>query len=154
MRVLLTLTVGLLMATGALAQEKKAAPTARFGVSTDLETYPQASAKQASASILKALERKRIDYMLAHLAEPGFIDTKVQEFGGKFDELVREATEHLNNDAKRTDEFRRFLKEGVVEESGTTAKVTLKDVPSRQITLRQIDGRWFMNNDVEAERKK
>lgn len=154
MRGLLTVTLGLVLASSALAQEKKPAPAVRYGVSPDLDTYPQASAKQAVTSILKAVERKRIDYLLAHLAEPSFVDTKVQEFGGKFDELVRETTDHLNSDVKRTDEFRRFLKEGSVEESGTTATVTLKDVPSRQVTLRQIDGRWFMNNDVEAGTKK
>lgn len=154
MRGLLTATAGLLIVTGAVAQEKKAAPAARHGVSADLATYAQSSAKEAVASILKAVERKRIDYLLAHLAEPTFVDAKVQELGGKFDELVREVTDHFNNDPKRADEFKRFMKEGTVEEAGTTAKVTLKDAPSRQVTLRQIEGRWYMNNDVEADKKK
>lgn len=154
MRIVVSLAVGLMLAGGVHAQEKKSAPVPRYGVSPDLETYPQTSAKQAVTSILKALDRKRIDYLLAHLAEPGFVDQKVAALGGRFDDLVREVTEHFNDDPKRADEFRRFLKEGAVEETGATAKITLKDVPSRQVTLRQIEGRWYMNNDVEVERKK
>jgi len=154
MRQLTAFAAGLVILSAAPAQEKKSAPLPRYGVAPDLDTYPQASAKQAVGSILKSLDRKRIDYLVAHLAEPGFVDEKVKAQLGNFDEVVREVTDHFNDDPKRTDEFRRFLKEGTLEESGTTAKVTLKDVPTRHITLRQIEGRWFMNNDVESEKGK
>jgi hypothetical protein len=154
MRTMTALTLGLLIVLVGAGQEKKPVPKARYGVAPDLETYPQATAKQALGSILKALDRKRIDYLMAHLAEPGFVDQKVQALGGRFDDFVREVTDHFNDDPKRTEEFRRFLREGAVDETGTTAKVTHKDVPTRQITLRQIEGRWYMNNDVEIERKK
>ena len=46
------------------------------------------------------------------------------------------------------------MKEGNVEETGTSAKATHKDFPNRQITLTQKDGRWFMNNENEGEKKK
>ena len=51
----------------------------------DLKTYPQATAKEALASVLKAVEAKRIDYLVAQLADPAYIDDRVQRlYGGKF----------------------------------------------------------------------
>jgi len=133
------------------AQDKKAEnPPPRYGVQSDLETYPQGSAKQTLASIAEAVRRTRIDYVLAHLTDPAFVDAKVAQFGGKFDDLVRSVNEHLN-DPKHRQEFLRFLKEGTVEESGTTAKVTLKDVPKRQMSLRKSGERWFLDDENRAE---
>ena len=136
------------------AQEKKAEPPApRFGVKADLEAYPQGSAKEVMKSIATALERTRTDYILAHLTDPVFVDSRVKEFKGDFEGLVRDTEEHLA-DPKRRQEFLRFLKEGTVEESGTTAKVTLKDVPKKQMSFRQTGGRWFLENESEAEKPK
>ena len=155
MRGVLTFALGFLVVALATAQDKKAdAPTARYGVAADLETYPQVSAKQALASVAKALERKRVEYVLAHLANPEFVDESVQRLGGKFDELVREVGTHLADNPKETQAFFRLLKEGNVEETGTSAKATHKDIPGRQIALTQKGGRWFMNNENEGEKKK
>jgi hypothetical protein len=140
------------LASIALAQEKKSAPPApRFGITADLETYPQGSAKQALQSVAKALDRKRIEYILAHLSDPAFVNEQVEAFGGKFDALVQETTKHFADNPKQTQEFRKFLTQGEVAESGTSATVTLKDVPNRQVTLRQIEGRWFINNEIEKK---
>jgi hypothetical protein len=155
MRRALTIALGLVVVVTATAQDKKAeTPPARYGVTADLQTYPQVSAKQALASVAKALERKRVEYVLAHLANPDYVDETVQRLGGRFDELVREVATHLADNPKETQGFVRILKEGTVEETGTSAKATHKDVPGRQITLIQRDGRWFMNNENEGEKKK
>ena len=154
MRWILALTTGFVLSGLATAQEKKAEPPApRFGVKADLETYPQGSAKEAMKSIATALERTRVDYILAHLTDPVFVDAKVKEFNGNFEGLVRDTEEQLA-DPKHRQEFLRFLKEGTVQESGTTATVTLKDVPKQQMTFRQSGGRWFLENENEAEKPK
>jgi hypothetical protein len=147
--------LGLIVVTAAAAQDKKAeAPAARYGIAADPETYPQVSAKQTLASIAKALERKRIEYVLAHLTNPDYVDDAVQKLGGKLDELVAAVGAHMADHPKETQALIRILKEGAVDETGTTAKATHKDVPGRQITLVQRDGRWFMNNENEGEKKK
>src|SRR5262245_17436415 len=111
MRGAVTIVIGFLVVTLAVGQDKKAdAPAARYGVAADLETYPQVSAKQALASVAKALERKRVEYVLAHLAYPEFVDESVQRLGGKFDELVREVGTHLADNPKETKAFVRLLK--------------------------------------------
>ncbi|HLW68760.1 MAG TPA: hypothetical protein VKS79_25805 [Gemmataceae bacterium] len=154
MRLGMALVCVFAVGTAAWAQEKKAEPPPpRYGVKADLEAYPQGSAKEAMKSIATALERTRVDYILAHLTDPLFVDSRVKEFNGNFEGLVRDTEEHLA-DPKRRQEFVRFLKEGTVEESGTSAKVTLKDVPKKQMTLRQSGGRWFLDNESEADKPK
>src|SRR5262249_33376313 len=154
MRWILALLAGFVLSGLAMAQEKKAEPPSpRYGVKADLEAYPQGSAKETLKSIATALERTRVDYILAHLTDPVFVDAKVKEYNGNFEGLVRDTEEHLA-DPKRRQEFQRFLKEGTVEESGTTAKVTLKDAPKKQMTLWQTGGRWFLDNENEAEKSK
>jgi hypothetical protein len=154
MRIAMALGLILTLTAGISAQEKKTeAPPPRYGVEADLQTYKQGSAKETLASIAEAVRRTRIDYVVAQLTDPIFIDAKVTEFGGDFQKLVKEVEEHLN-DPKLRQEFVRFLKEGVVEESGTSAKVTLKDVPKRQMTLRKSGERWFLDNENEADKPK
>jgi hypothetical protein len=149
---MLACLLGLSMISVAAAQEKKPVqPMPRFGITADLETYPQGSAKQALQSVAKALDRKRVEYILAHLSDPTFVDEQVQKFDGKFGDLVQETVKHFADNPKQTQEFRKFLTQGEVAESGASAKVTLKDVPDRAINLRQIEGRWFIMNDNEKK---
>ncbi|HEV3146976.1 MAG TPA: hypothetical protein VGZ47_24015 [Gemmataceae bacterium] len=154
MRASLVLLVGLAILLPVFGQEKKPeSPPDRYGVKADVEAYPQGSAKEAMKSIATALERTRVDYLLAHLTDPVFVDAKVREFKGDFQAFVRDSDEHLS-DPKKRQEFLRFLKEGTVQESGTTAKVTHPDVPKKQMTFRQSGGRWFLENENEAEKPK
>ena len=55
--------VVVLLIAGAVAQDSKDAPAAkRHGIEADLKTYPQATPKEALASVLKAIEGKRFDW--------------------------------------------------------------------------------------------
>src|SRR5207245_5080159 len=91
MRGLLSCLLCVCLVSVAAAQEKKPGPPpARFGITADLETYSQGTAKQTLQSIAKALDRKRIEYVLAHLTDPSFVDEKVDSLGGKFDVLVQQ----------------------------------------------------------------
>jgi len=160
----------LVMAAPALAQTKKPEPPQHFGVPAETEFYPQDSPKQALASIAKAFERGRVDYLLAHLVDPGYTDpTFGKLYHGKFGkypeddrtlsaadraarvketlaDFVYVVTSERTSEPKKALRLDRLLKEGTVEEAGTTAKVTLKDDASAVLTLLQIEGRWYMSN--------
>src|SRR5262245_48305379 len=77
------------LAAGAARADEKEAKGARHGVALDLKGFPQGTAKEALASVLKAIDAKRIDYLVAQLADPAFIDARVKKvYGGAFSEQV------------------------------------------------------------------
>jgi len=130
-------------------------PPSRYGVIENLTRYPQADAKQAFASVLKAIEDQRFDYLLAHLAEPQFVDDRVKQvYGGKFDELVRETRTKLTDNPATVKELERFLKEGEWQDSKGTATATLKDVKDRGLFMKKIGERWYLENKQKAEESK
>lgn len=127
-----------------LAQEK----TDRYGVALDAKTYPQATAKEALGSVLKAAEAKKVDYLLAHLADPAFVDDRVKRlFGGKFDEQVQDTTARLNPFVLK--QLKRFLDEGKWDVSGEKATVTLDNVKDRKVRLVKKGDRWYLANAWE-----
>ncbi|MCX7701702.1 MAG: hypothetical protein N2039_12570, partial [Gemmataceae bacterium] len=155
----------------ASAQEVPQRPP-RFGIPAEPESYPQDSPKQLLASLRKAFERKRVDYVLAHLLDPVFADRKMeqyyrQRFGKsraedreltreQLDErekkalelFVAEVNDHLSMEPKQSQIFFRLLKDGVVEESGTMATVSHPSAGGLRLSLRQMGGQWFLLNDL------
>jgi hypothetical protein len=151
MRIGFALCLGLFLATG--TQEARAAK--RYGIEANLDSFPQATPKEALASVIQAIENKRIDYLLAQLTEPDFVDQRVKEvYGGDFDELVKETTTKLNDNPGTLKELRRFLKEGDWENADTTATAKLKDVKDRQVFMKKVDKRWYLENRQKAETEK
>ncbi len=154
------------------AQDKPPQATARYGVAAELELYPQTSPKAAMVSITKALQRNRLDYVIAQVTDPAFVDEKVAQFYGvkfgktpaedrdnpnyaarlkeAFGDFVKEANKHMADEEKQTGYLMKLLKEGAIEEAGTAAKVTHKDVPDLVLSFRQIEGRWYLLNDNSA----
>lgn len=51
----------------------------RFGVKYREKSYPQASPKETLGSVIEAASTGRMDYLVAHLLEPSFIDAKIAE---------------------------------------------------------------------------
>src|SRR5262249_29244402 len=91
-------------------------------------------------------EAKRIDYLLAQLADPEFVDARVQNVhGGKFDEQVEETREEFRNDPNTIKLFRRFLQDGTWDVQEKTASARVKDT-SRAVYFKKIGGRWFLEN--------
>jgi hypothetical protein len=137
------LVITLLAGTLACAQ----AANKRYGVELDRENFPQETPKEALDSIIKAIQMKKIDYLVAQLADPAFMDQYIKEHhGGKFDEMVRETTTHLVDKPETIKIFRRFLKEGKWEgEKGTEASARVPGVKDT-LFLRKIDDRWFLEN--------
>jgi hypothetical protein len=150
MRVLLVGFVALLGAAHLLAEP----PARRHGVEADLKSFPQGTPQEALASVLKATDLRRIDYVLAHLADPQFVDRRVKESAGGFAALVRETTGKLVEDPTAVKLLRRFLKEGEWTAGDDAASVRLKDVADRSVTFRKADGRWVMENPYRPKPKR
>ena len=120
-------------------------PATRYGVAPDLQAFPQATAKEALESVLKAIEAKRFDYLVAQLADPEFVDDRVKRlYAGKFEPQVEETRTRL--DAPAVELLKRFLKDGEWTDDKARVTVRLKDVADQCIYLRQLNGRWFLEN--------
>jgi hypothetical protein len=141
--------VALACAAALAGADKPAAAGARFGVEPDLKTYPQGTPKEALASVLKAVEDKRIDYLLAQLADPDWVDGRLKKTDGDFKALVRETTAKLIDDPGPAKRLQRFLKEGDWDEGAARATVKIKDDKEHAVFLRKIDDRWFLENDAK-----
>ena len=152
MQRVLVLSIALVAAVGGPAQESKEAPPRRYGIEATLRDYPQETVKETLASVLQAVERRRINYLLAHLVDPAFVDKRVKEvYGGDFEELVRETTAKLADNPAALKELQRFLKEGEWEGGETSASAKLKDVKDRQVFFRKIGRRWYLENRQKPE---
>ncbi len=146
------LSIVLVWVVGVSAQAPKEAPPRRYGIEANLRDYPQETPKEALASVLRAIERGRINFLLAHLADPAFVDNRVKVvYGGDFEELVRETTAKLANNPNAAKELERFLKEGEWEGGESSASAKLKDVKGRQVFFRKIGPRWYLENRQKPE---
>jgi hypothetical protein len=146
MRVGLGVLFVLSYVAGAPGQDDKDSPAKRYEIGADLKTYPQAGPKETLASVLKAIEAKRADYLLAHLADPEWVDRRVQRYGGKFGMLVEESTAKLVADPGPAKRLRQFQKDGEWEIGDTSASVRLKEAEDQAVFFRKQDGRWFIEN--------
>src|SRR5262249_44476918 len=108
-----------------------------------LKTFPQATPKEALASVLKAVELKRADYVVAQLADPQFVDRRVKETS--HDALLAEATGKLVTDPGAAKQLRAFLEKGTWgKEDGDTATVSLAEGTDRTVMFHKAGGRWFL----------
>jgi hypothetical protein len=149
MRLLYAVLVGVACGTAVAAPETT--PEKRYGIEADLKTYPQDTPKDTLASVLKAIEGKRIDYLVAQLADPEWVDRRVKDTGGKFDELVREAMARLVEDPGQARQLQRLLKEGEWDLKDDRASVILKDSKERSGYFRKEGGRWFLENRYKPD---
>jgi hypothetical protein len=145
---------GLVIVSTGWAQQAKQ-PVARYGIEADLDNYPQDEPKAALQSVLKTIDMKKIDYLLAQLSDPQWVDNSVQKYyGGKFEDLVKETTVKLASDPMEVQELRRFLHEGTWDANDSEARATLKDIPDRQVSLRKMEGRWYLENQKKPDKGK
>jgi hypothetical protein len=124
----------------------------RYGIAADAKTFPQATPKEALASFLKAVADKKFDYLVAHLAEPAFIDDRVNRlYGGKFEEQVADTRARL--DPATVKQLGKFLKDGKWTIDKTSALVQLDDVKDRVVRLVNKDGAWFLSHQFDPPAK-
>ena len=137
--------LGLICAAGLLTAEGDVKPPSRYGVAADLAAYPQGTPKETLASVLKAADAERFDYLDAQLADPAFIDGRVKTlFGGKFDEQVNDTRARLDPPTLKS--LHRFLDNGVWTDGDGEASVRLNDLGDRAVFFKKIDGRWYMEH--------
>jgi hypothetical protein len=133
------------------APAARAEPASRYGVAPDGKTYPQATPKEALASVIKAAGARRFDYVAAQLADPAFIDQRVKTvYGGKFEEQAADTASRLDPPAVKL--LGRFLAAGkwAVDKDGAVVK--LDGVKDRSVSFVRKDGRWYMQNRAAPER--
>ena len=68
----------LLTAPVALAQPQESTPV-RYGVRVESVLYPQATSRQAMATAVALIERKKFDYLTAYLIDSATIDARVAQ---------------------------------------------------------------------------
>jgi PHD/YefM family antitoxin component YafN of YafNO toxin-antitoxin module len=116
----------------------------RYGIAPDLRTYPQSTAKQTLASLLKAVESKRVDYVVAQLADPAFVDDRVKRlYGGQLAEQVEDTRARL--DPLTLKHLQRYLRDGEWHEGNERVTVRMKDEP-QWLYFKKDNGRWFMEH--------
>lgn len=146
MRKLPTIALAMTLLGAAALVAAQNTPVVRYGIDLDLDSYPQKTAKDCLSSVIKAIDAKRVDYLLAHLAEPLFVDKRVKTLNGNFREVVKETNARLGEDPASIKDLRRFLMEGEWEEGDISTSVKSKDVKNRVAFFMKINDRWFLEN--------
>jgi hypothetical protein len=140
--------LGLVLVGVSFAQD---GPAPRYGVEADLKSFPQSTPRETLATILQAIERKRINYILAHLTDPVFVDERLKSTKVTFEQLVDEVSKKFADEPDTIKELKRFWKEGKWTDSGETATATLDDVKGRQVYMQKRGTRWFLDNRQAAK---
>lgn len=126
-------------------------PRVRFTVTPDLDNYPQATPKEAFASVIRAINRERYDYLVAHLMEPDFVDQRLLTAKITAEQFTKEVKENFAADPELLRGLKRFEAEGELVEQGASAVVQLKDVKDRKVYFKKIGERWFIENRREEK---
>jgi hypothetical protein len=121
-------------------------PAKRFGIEADLKSYPQATPKETLGSLLKAVGNKRVDYVLAQLADPEWVDGRVKQTGGGFAALVEESTARLVDDPAAVKRLEKLHASGEWKIETDAASVRLKDSDIPALFYRKVNGRWYVEN--------
>lgn len=134
------------LAVSLAAAQKQPENVTRLGMASDYEIYPQSTPKELIASLLKAINRERYDYLVAHLMEPGFIDDRVQRTNLKLDDIAKEIKSKFQAQPELQKDLIKLLNSGEQTDSGTTVIITHKDVKNQQVYLKKIGDRWYVEN--------
>jgi hypothetical protein len=145
MRWTIILLTGLCVHADAFGQQP---PTLnpRYSLEFDIDGYRQDTPKETLASVIKAIEQKKVDYLLAHLADPLFVEARVAEVHkGSFPAMVQETLAKLRDDPESIALLRRFLNEGQFDNEDMEGRATLKGAKDR-LYFKRYETRWFLEN--------
>src|SRR5262245_12905074 len=156
MRLLMCITI--LTLAGTVPAEQGKAIT-RYGYELDEESFPQKNPQEAIRSVVKAIANQKLPYLMAHLADPAFVDARVAKYKklidkgkeeGKtllaFRRVVKETEDHFLEDPQIVQDLKRFAKEGDIKTEEDRAIVSVKGVIGRQVHLRRIGDRCFLED--------
>lgn len=144
--------VVLLAVSFGVAQQQPKSVT-RLGLESDYEVYPQSTPKELMASVAKAVNRERYDYLAAHLMEPDFIDARLQRANLKLEDLGKEIKSKFQAQPEVLKDLLKILNGGEVVDSGTTVVVKHKDVKGQQVYLKKVGDLWYVENRQKDEKK-
>jgi hypothetical protein len=144
MRIVIVGLICLGWAALAGAQDKDKAGE-RYKIKPNPDAYPQDKPETALKSVLKAMRTRRIDYLLAQLSDPRWVDGRVRLYDGNFDEVVKETTNHLAEDPTLVKALKSLAKNGKWTIEDKTAAVFEKD-KDKGAFFRKIGNRWYLEN--------
>jgi hypothetical protein len=159
MRVLSASLLCLIVLAGASAQTAgKGKPVVNFNIELDLDKFPQKTPQEALGSVVKALADGRVDYVMAHLADPAFVQARLKvimsTMAGSddvkmpiaFQRLVKATDEHFKDDPTKVRELGHFAKDGEWNTADDVAVATLKNVPARKVFMKKLQNRWYLQD--------
>ncbi len=134
--------------------------SARFGIDANLDRFPQKTPRETLASVLRAIDEKRVDYLLAHLADPDFVKAKLNVLKAQlpasvkpesrdavaFQQLVKATAEHFKDEPTRVKYLARIAKSGSWLPAKTGFVATLATIPGHKVYMKKIDARWFLED--------
>ncbi len=155
-----SLALGITLAVVSLCAAQDSPSLAkRYGFDVNLTYYPQKTPRDTLLSVAKAFDNKRVDYLLAQLADPRFVDEAVVSYKNSmrqgedkakvflaFDRLVAETTQYLLADPTLLNDLRQFAADADWETTDKQATGTLKTIQGRKVYLRKLADRWFLEN--------
>ena len=154
-----TFTLLLLPLVASLAGAQEINLQTRFGYEKNTKDYPQKNPQETLKSIVKAYDLQRLDYLLAHLADPLFIDSRVEFYKKNtklgtdlargilaFDRVVGEIDQHFLEDASLMRELHAIAKDGDWEIDADTAVGTTPQLQGRAVYMRKVQDAWFLEN--------
>jgi hypothetical protein len=150
MRSTIALLVAAIVLPMAAAQDKDA-PN-RLQVIYDPGNYPQTTPQEALGSVVKALGRDRYDYLVAHLLDPAFVDDQLKTEKTTPEQLGKSVKAHMEEDPELLKLMKRFLAEGDFSAGAERVTVSLKGVDDKQVFLRKVGERWYMENRRKEEK--
>ncbi len=151
MRPVVAMLIGGVLLAPALAQVPKKLDR-RYNIDVDEDNFPQKKPKEALESLLKAIQLKKLHYVVAQLADPTWVDQRVKDVhGGDFQAMVKEVGTHLVDDPDIVPALRRYLTDGEWQEEGAKAAVSLKN-SREQVFFQKIEGRWFLENRKKGDK--
>lgn len=127
------------------AQDKE--PPPRFGLLAKLDLYPQDTPEKTLKSIVAALEKGEYAYVLAHMADPAFVDSTIKQNKLKFNEFVEQVKQTAKENPEQLRELRKFVTSGEWTATDTMATALEKSLPGRAVIMLKVGDRWFMSND-------
>ncbi|OAI46132.1 hypothetical protein AYO44_11885 [Planctomycetaceae bacterium SCGC AG-212-F19] len=142
----------LVLGCGLLA-EAQGLKFTRYNIDYDSNSFRQDTPKETLASVIQTLNDRRVDYLLAQLTDPDFVDEQVTRvYGGKFDELVKTVKNKFANDPELLKNLVKFSKEGEWEIGDTAASAKVPEIKDK-IFFRKLQSRWFFENKKSATDK-
>jgi hypothetical protein len=153
------LLAALVAQAGGHQGDKKESPK-RYGLDQDSKHYPQTNPKEALGSVLRAIGERDYPYLLAYLADPGFVDQRVSMYAMNlspklseaekkslaFEKLVQQTIDNFKDNPTKIGELRRFLEDGEWDEGENEAVAKLKNISSRKVFMKKVGDRWTLQD--------